>query len=75
MASKIDAAKSAVAPGSKCNACVVASGADLNSIRAIFGPSGEQYDQIGTLFLTPGSQLEKQAIMDLQAEAVSLLRF
>ena len=50
MSSKIDAATSAVAPGSKCSACVIASGADLNSIRAVFGPYDKNYGEHGTLF-------------------------
>jgi delta-1-pyrroline-5-carboxylate synthetase len=67
MASKIDAATSAVAPGSPCTACVVASGADLNAIRAILGPENK-YGCKGTLFCRRGSSLEKQAILDLQME-------
>ena len=59
MASKIDAAMSAVAPGSSCGACVVAAGSDLNSIRAVLGP--KPMPSKGTLFVTPGSELEKQA--------------
>jgi delta-1-pyrroline-5-carboxylate synthetase len=67
MASKIDAATNAVAPGSKCTACVVASGADLNAIRAVLGPVNK-YGAKGTLFCTPASPLEVQAIRDLQSE-------
>jgi len=67
MSSKIDAATSAVAPGSKCTACVVASGGDLNVIRAILGPENK-YGSKGTLFCTPGSPFEKQAIKDLEME-------
>lgn len=70
MASKIDAATSAVAPGSTCSACIVASGADLNCIRSIFGPRNK-YSEVGTLFLTPGSPLEKQAIKDEVFKKVS----
>ena len=69
MASKIEAATSAVLPGSKCGACVVASGADLNSIRAVLGPS-PKYGCKGTLFVTPGSDLATQAIHDIQEESV-----
>ncbi|KAG7356080.1 gamma-glutamyl phosphate reductase [Nitzschia inconspicua] len=68
MASKIDAATSAVAPGSKCTACVVASGADLNAIRAVLGPVNK-YGSKGTLFCTPKSPLELQAMKDLEAES------
>eukprot|EP00980_Cylindrotheca_fusiformis_P008716 scaffold1868_cov193-Cylindrotheca_fusiformis.AAC.1 len=66
MGSKIDAAASAVAPGSSCSACVIASGADLNSIRAVLGKSAA-YGTKGTLFCSPGSSLEKQALLDLEA--------
>jgi glutamate 5-kinase len=59
MQSKIDAVK----PGSDCTACVVAAGCDLNSIRAILGPE-PMFGSKGTLFVTPGSNLEKQAIAD-----------
>ncbi|KAL3911014.1 MAG: hypothetical protein SGARI_001849 [Bacillariaceae sp.] len=65
MASKIDAATSAVVPGSKCKACVVASGADLNAIRAVLG-SKNLDGTTGTLFCTPDSPLELQAIKDLE---------
>jgi delta-1-pyrroline-5-carboxylate synthetase len=63
MGSKIEAASAAVRPGAICSACVVASGSDLNSIRAILG-SDPKYGTRGTLFCTPGSDLEKQAIQD-----------
>jgi hypothetical protein len=69
MGSKIDAASSAVAPGSACSACVIASGADLNSIRAVLGKSAE-HGKKGTLFLSPGSLLEQQALGDLEASKV-----
>lgn len=71
MGSKIDAATSAVAPGSACSACVIASGADLNSIRAVLGKS-TNHGKKGTLFCSPGSSLEKQALGDLEASKVSL---
>jgi gamma-glutamyl phosphate reductase len=67
MASKIDAAKNAVSPGSKCTACVVASGADLNAIRAVLGPENK-YGSKGTMFCTPDSPLEKQAIKEIENE-------
>ena len=66
MASKIDAATSAVKPGSKCNACVVASGADLNAVRAVLGRQN-LYGTKGTLFCTPDTPLELQAIKDIEA--------
>ena len=69
MRSKIDAASSAVAPGSNCSACVVASGVDLNSIRAVFGPDSK-FGTKGTMFLTPGSALENQALKDLNESKV-----
>ena len=74
MGSKIDAATNAVAPGSKCSACVVAAGTDLNSIRAVFGPD-TKFGEVGTLFVTPGSSLEEQAIKDEQASAVRFTEF
>eukprot|EP00934_Nitzschia_sp_Nitz4_P001756 Nitzschia sp. Nitz4//scaffold55_size114948//103114//105701//NITZ4_003926-RA/size114948-processed-gene-0.243-mRNA-1//-1//CDS//3329554605//1756//frame0 len=64
MGSKIDAASYAVSDGSSCVACVVASGANLDTIRSVFGPA-DKYGPAGTLFLTPGSPLEKQALDDL----------
>lgn len=69
MASKIEAAQYAVAPDSSCGACVVASGNDLNSIRAVFGTDAK-YGTKGTLFLTPGTALEKQAVKDHQEKMV-----
>jgi delta-1-pyrroline-5-carboxylate synthetase len=67
MAAKIAAAESAVRPGSACAACVIAAGSDLDSIRSIlareykpdFGPPK------GTLFASPGSDLEKKALEEL----------
>jgi delta-1-pyrroline-5-carboxylate synthetase len=70
MASKIQAAKSAVAPGSKCTACVVIGGSDLNSIRGVLGAHSTRGQKKGTLFVTPGSDLEKQAIIDFKNEEV-----
>jgi hypothetical protein len=69
MAMKIEAAISAVAPGSACSACVIASGVDLNSIRAVLGKSAE-HGKKGTLFCSPGSSLEKQALVDVEASKV-----
>lgn len=74
MGSKIDAAMSAVATGSNCSACVVASGADLNTIRAIFGPHNS-YGTKGTMFLTPGSALENQALKDIKFEQIKVRSF
>lgn len=70
MGSKIDAALGAVAPGSACTACVVAAGSDLNSIRSTFGPD-DSHGSKGTLFCTPGSNLEKQAMIDFGASGES----
>jgi delta-1-pyrroline-5-carboxylate synthetase len=73
MQSKIDAAQSAVQTGSPCSACVIAAGHDLNSIRNILGSrrhldepssSSSSPPPVGTLFCTPGSDLEKQAALD-----------
>lgn len=69
MKSKIEAATSAVAPGSKCLACVVAGGSDLNSVRAILGPD-PTLGHKGTMFVTPGSDLERQALVDCLADEV-----
>lgn len=44
---------------------VLAAGHDLNSIRFIVLP-GTSDEQKGTLFVTPNSDLEKQAIQDYQ---------
>ena len=67
MDSKISAAQSAVEPGSQCRACVVLSGADLNAIRSV---TSKDYDASigskGTLFATPGSELEKQAMKEIE---------
>lgn len=70
MQSKIDAALAAVAPGSHCSACVVASGNDLNAVRAVLHP---RYDPSfgppkGTLFVTHGSELEKVVLEESVAE-------
>lgn len=67
MSAKIAAAANAVRPGSATTACIVAAGSDLNCIRSIlareyhsnFGPSK------GTLFATPGSDLETQALSEM----------
>jgi delta-1-pyrroline-5-carboxylate synthetase len=69
MSSKIEAASFAVSPGSRCTACVVAAGSDLNSIRAILGPD-PKYGSKGTLFVSPGSDLEKQALQDFATSEV-----
>ncbi|CAB9527522.1 Gamma-glutamyl phosphate reductase [Seminavis robusta] len=69
MSSKIGSAISAVQPGSNCSACIVASGADLNSIRAVFGSDPKTKYSCGTLFVTPGSKLEAQATKDFPEEA------
>lgn len=67
MDSKISAAQLAVEPGSQCRACIVLSGADLNSIRSV---TSKEYDPTvgtkGTLFATPGSELEKQALKEMK---------
>ena len=67
MAAKIEAAANAVKPGSSCTACVVAAGSDLDTIRSILGREyrSEFGKPKGTLFATPGSDLEKQAIEEL----------
>lgn len=67
MSAKIAAAQMAVNRGSACTACIVAAGSDLDSVRSIlsteynpeFGPPK------GTLFATPGSDLETQALEEM----------
>lgn len=71
MGSKIDAASSAVAPGSNCKACVIASGKDLNSIRSILGDD-KSHKQKGTLFCSPGSSLEQTALLEFNAAKVCI---
>mmetsp|Transcript_32472 Transcript_32472/g.65797 ORF Transcript_32472/g.65797 Transcript_32472/m.65797 type:complete len:514 (+) Transcript_32472:121-1662(+) len=76
MQSKIDAAVSAVEPGSHCNACVVACGNDLNAIRSVLGRSFDPGlgPPKGTLFATPDTDLFKQAVKEMdQAKAEASL--
>ena len=51
-------------------ACVIAPGKDLNAIRSILGPvhRKEFGPPKGTLFLTPGSELESMALEEMYAE-------
>ena len=75
MSAKIEAALSAVKPGSRCNACVVAAGSDLNVIRGILSPTYDpsshsplphhQNSPKGTLFITPDTDLEHQALEEM----------
>jgi len=67
MGAKIGAAKSAVTAGSTCAACVIAAGSDLDSILSILLPTykPEMGPAKGTLFATPGSDLEKLAVAEL----------
>lgn len=70
MDSKINAAKFAVSEGSQCRACVVLSGADLDSIHSVaskeYNASDDSTGPKGTLFATPGSELEKQALLEIE---------
>jgi len=69
MAAKIQAASSAVKPGSTCSACVVAAGSDLSAIRATLGSHySPDLPSRGTLFCTPGSDLEAQALKDVKLD-------
>lgn len=68
MQAKIAAATMAVMPGSNCTACVVAGGTDLTAIRSILGKNAEMEQPRGTLFCTPGSDLEKQAMAEQAVE-------
>ena len=67
MGAKIGAAQGAVRPGANCSACVIAAGSDLNSIRSILSPahSTDLGPPKGTLFCTPGSDLEKLALEEM----------
>jgi delta-1-pyrroline-5-carboxylate synthetase len=76
MQAKINAALSAVQPGSKTFACIVASGTDLDSIRATLHPkyyaahsnsssSTNNTTTKGTLFVTPGSKLEQLCLEEI----------
>jgi len=67
MAAKIEAARGAVVAGSDCAACVIAAGSDLNAIRSVLSPTyKDNLDKPkGTLFATPGSDLEKLAVEEL----------
>jgi len=68
MESKIAAAQFAVAQGSKCKACVVCNGDDMNAIRSVVGGEdglGEEECK-GTLFAAPGSDLEKMALQEAE---------
>eukprot|EP00934_Nitzschia_sp_Nitz4_P002037 Nitzschia sp. Nitz4//scaffold55_size114948//106047//108455//NITZ4_003927-RA/size114948-snap-gene-0.194-mRNA-1//-1//CDS//3329554608//2037//frame0 len=67
MASKIEAASFAVSEGSSCGACVIASGTNLDAVRSVFSPIND-HGNLGTLFLTPGSPLELQALEELKHE-------
>ena len=73
MESKISAAQFAVAEGSKCRACIVCNGDDMNAIRSVVG--GEDWENhgsvTGTLFATPGSDLEKMALREIEEAKVS----
>jgi len=76
MASKIEAAQFAVSPGSQCRACVVVSGNDLSAIRALANSEYEleaDEEPKGTLFVTPGSELEEQALEDIKVIEVSFV--
>ena len=67
MGAKIAAAQGAVRPGANCAACVIAAGSDLNAIRSILSPvhNKDFGPAKGTLFATPGSDLEKLALEEL----------
>ena len=70
MGAKIDAALNAVKPGSSCIGCIIASGTDLNCIRAVFHPNfdADYGPPKGTLFVTQGTTLYQQASLDLSTE-------
>lgn len=70
MGAKIDAALGAVKPGSKCNACIVVGGHDLDAIRSTVGTMVCPKPK-GTLFVTPGTQLYDLAAKEVDALVVS----
>jgi len=74
MAAKIGAAVGAVAPGSSCGACLITSGSDLNCIRSILSPeyTPEPGEVKGTLFATPGSELENLAFSEVDNDGSSI---
>ena len=76
MAAKISMAQMAVKPGSQCRACVLLSGADLDSIRSIASKDYDMkdYSLKKTLFATPGSELEKQALEDVEVSYIVSLQ-
>jgi len=67
MGAKIDAALNAVKPGTSCIGCIIASGTDLNCIRAVLHPvyDPEYGPPKGTLFVTPDTSLYHQATLEL----------
>jgi delta-1-pyrroline-5-carboxylate synthetase len=69
MKAKIDAALGAVRAGSKCNACVVVGGDDLNAVRSLVGRKHdpELGPPKGTLFATPGTHLYVMAEDELES--------
>lgn len=73
MAAKIDAAMSAVKPGSSCSACIIAGGHDLDTVSAVLDEKFDSYagSPRGTLFATPGSDLYEQAKLELETAMVS----
>lgn len=68
MESKIAAAQFAVAQGSKCKACVVCNGDDMNAIRSVVGGEDglSEEECKGTLFAAPGSDLEQMALEEAE---------
>ena len=72
MGAKIDAAVNAVKTGSKCNACIVADGHDLDAIRSTVGSHVPESGPKGTLFVTPGTQLYNIALAERSVEKVRL---
>eukprot|EP00560_Eucampia_antarctica_P000373 CAMPEP_0197841290 /NCGR_PEP_ID=MMETSP1437-20131217/46091_1 /TAXON_ID=49252 ORGANISM="Eucampia antarctica, Strain CCMP1452" /NCGR_SAMPLE_ID=MMETSP1437 /ASSEMBLY_ACC=CAM_ASM_001096 /LENGTH=804 /DNA_ID=CAMNT_0043451017 /DNA_START=29 /DNA_END=2443 /DNA_ORIENTATION=- len=67
MAAKINAAKSAVKPGSTCSACIIAGGDDLDTIHSVLYPVYDKKPPRGTLFATPDTDLHKQALLEFEA--------
>jgi len=76
MAAKIDAAVGAVKPGSTCRACVITSGSDIECVRSILSPEYVPENAKGTLFVTPGTDLEALAVsesnIDVSASFISI---
>ena len=75
MGAKIDAAFDSVKhdDNSKCTACVIVGGYDLDSIRSVLGrkKEGISYPHKGTLFVRSNTPLYDEALREMELEIVS----